>query len=173
MKKNTIKSQEAINMKANLVTVNLDTLRNTGRAFGGIRFRIGDIIVFPDWEEVEMFQDSFTGRDKQEHTFPVVKVGFNDKVRLVPVASFRRETQGVDEYIEKYTAINPFLRAINMAADDYERIRLFAGHTVKVKDLFDARNVAFVDGNRVAYNKDDVKTFTTSRWPVFEIIDEE
>lgn len=171
MKKSTIKSQEAINMKANLATVSLDVLRNTGRAFGGIRFRIGDTITFPDWEELEMFQDSFVGRDKQEHTFPVIKVGFNDSVRVIPVASFRRETQGIDDYIEKYTAINGFLRSINMATDDYERMHLFAGHTVKVSDLFEARNVAFADGNRIPYNKDDVKTFTTSRWPVFEVIE--
>ena len=173
MKKSTIKSQEAINMKANLVTISLDALRNTGRIFGGIRFRIGDIITFPDWEDLEMFQDSFIGRDKQEHTFPVVKVGFNENVRMIPIASFRRETQGIDEYIEKYTQLNPFLRAINLAADDFERMKLFAGHTVRVINLFDARNVAFVDGNRVPYNKDDVKTFTTSRWPVFDIIDTE
>lgn len=173
MKKSTIKSQEAINMKANLVTVSLDVLRNTGRAFGGIRFRIGDIITFPDWDDVEMFQDSFVGKDKQEHTFPVIKVGFNESVRVIPVASFRRETQGIDEYIEKYTQLNTFLRDINLATDDFERMKLFAGHTIKVAELFEARNVAFIDGARVPYNKDDVKTFTTSRWPVFVPIDTE
>ena len=172
MKKTEIKAQEAINMKANMVNLTLDALRNTGRAFGGIRFRIGDRIVFPDWNDIQVYEDSFVGRDKQEHKFPVVKVLFNDNVRVIPVASFRRETQGIDEYIEKYTSINPFLRTISMTADDFERIQAFAGKAIIVKDLFDGRNVAFdSERRRIPYNKDDVKTFTTSRWPVFEILE--
>lgn len=172
MKKTDIKAKEAINKKANMVDLTKDALRNTGRAFGGIRFRIGDKVVFPDWEDLEVYEDSFVGRDKQEHKFPVVKVAFNDIVRVIPVASFRRETQGVDEYIEKYTNLNPFLRTINMTADDFERMQAFAGKVIIVKDLFDGRNVAFDDERRrIPYNKDDVKTFTTSRWPVFEVVE--
>lgn len=174
MKKTDIKAQEAVNMKANMTSLTLDSLRNTGRAFGGVRFRIGDKIVFPDWNDLEIFQDMFVGRDKEEHTFPVVKVSFNDSIRVIPVASFRRETQGIDEFIEKYTSLNPFLRSISMASDDFDRIKAFAGKVIIVKDLFDGRNVAFdSERRRIPYNKDDVKTFTTSRWPVFEVLESE
>lgn len=173
MKKSAIKSQEAVNMKAGMVSISVDALRNTGRAFGGVKFRIGDEIVFPDWDDIDVFEDSFTSKDGKTRTFPVVKVAMNNIVRVVPVGSFRRETSGIDEYQERYYGMNPFLRSLEAAADDFDRIRMFAGHTVKVRELFEGRCIAFDKDtkDRIPYNKDDVKTFTTARWPVFEIVD--
>lgn len=169
MKKTDIKATAAINAKASLTDLNKDQLHNTGRAYGGIRFWVGDELTFPDWDDIETFQDSFKDKDGKEHTFPVVKIGLNNVVRVVPVGSFRRFSFGIDEFVEKYAAINAFHRNLTLAQDDFELLKLFAGKTVKVKKLFDARMIALdAAKTKIPYNKDDVKTFTTQRWPVWE-----
>ena len=169
MKKTDIKAAEAINAKASLVTLNKDQLHNTGRAFGGIRFWIGDILIFPDWEDLETCSDSFIDADNKEHPFPVVKIGLNNVARYIPVGSFRRFAFGIDEYTERYAQTDDFHRNLVAAQDDFELLKLFAGHTFKVEKFFDARMKAkdSTTGKVIAYNKDDVKTFTTMRWPIF------
>jgi len=172
MKKTDIKATSAVNAKASYTTLNKEQLHNTGRAFGGIRFWVGDVLVFPDWDEIETFNDVFIDQDKKEHFFPVVKIGLNDTVRCIPIGSFRRFAAGIEEYVEKYARISDFHRNLTLAQDDFELLRLFAGHTVKIERLFDARMIAWTtDRKRVPYNKDDVKTFTTMRWPEFTIVE--
>lgn len=170
MKKEDIKGAVAINHKAGSTTLTKEQLRNTGRAFGGVRFWIGDVLIFPDWDDIETYQNSFVGRDDKEHFFPVVKIGVNTVVREVPIGSFRRHQAGIDEYVEEYAKISDLHRNIVGAQDDFELLQVLAGKTLKVSKLFDARQVAFADGHKIPYNKDDVKTFTTQRWPVFEIL---
>lgn len=173
MKKTDIRSTEAINAKASLTTLNRDQLHNTGRAFGGIRFWIGDVLLFPDWDELDTCMDSFTDTEKKDHPFPVVKIGLNDTVRFVPIGSFRRFSFGIDKYVEEYAHIDDFHRNIVAAQDDFELMKLFAGHKIKIEKFFDARMKAKdpSTGKIIAYNKDDVKTFTTMRWPIFTIVE--
>ena len=169
MKKTDIKATEAINKKASLVTLDKEALHNTGRAFGGIHFWSGDELVFPDWDDLDTCNDSFEDTDGKAHPFPVVKIGLNNVVRYIPIGSLRRFAFGIDDYTEKYAQIDAFHRSIVDAQDDFELLKLFAGNTFKVNSFFDARMKARdkVTGKIVPYNKDDVKTFTTMRWPIF------
>lgn len=172
MKKTDIRSSKAVNEKATYTTLTKEQLHNTGRAFGGIRFWIGDVLVFPDWDELDTQSDIFVDAEKKEHSFPVVKIGLNDTVRFIPIGSFRRFAAGIEEYVEKYAKLSEFHRNLTLAQDDFELLQLFAGHTFEIKEFFDARMIAWTpDRKRVPYNKDDVKTFTTMRWPVFTIVE--
>lgn len=174
MKKTDIKAAEAINAKANLTNLTKEQLHNTGRVFGGIRFWIGDTVIFPDWADLETYQDVFQDKEGKEHFFPVVKVGLNEVARIIPIGSFRRFAFGIDESVEKYAATDTFHRNLTLAQDDFELLQLFAGKTVKVRQFLDARMIALdkATGKRIPYNKDDVKTFTTQRWPIWEILPE-
>ena len=174
MKRAEIKDAKAINAKASNVTLTKEQLHNTGRAYGGVRFWIGDVLVFPEWEDIETFSDMFLDRDGKEHSFPVVKIGVNNVVRNIPIGSFRRFYTGIDQFVEEYARINDFHRNLVNAQDDYEIVQLMAGKTFKIENLFDARLVAWsTDHKRIPYNKDDVKTFTTGRWPIFTIVEGE
>ena len=170
MKKEDIKNGKAIGMTEGMVKVDIARLHQTGTG-AGIRFRIGDVIQFLDLEDVDIFSTTFKSKDGKEHEYELIKVAFNNRVRLIPVASFRRDRNGVDSSAEEYGKKNDLCRDLQIANDDYERISILAGKTIKVKEIYTGRNYRYDDGKRIDYNADDVKTFNTAAWPVFEIID--
>ena len=171
MKKEDIKSAKPLGLTEGMVVCEVAKLRKTGTGVG-IKFHVGDKIQFPPIEDLEVYSTSFTGRDGKEREYELVKVAFNEKVRLIPVASFRRDRNGVDEVADEYSRQSELCRDLQMANDDFERISMLAGHTVIVKNIFGTgRNYKYVEGTRVPYNKDDVNTFTTAAWPIFEFVD--
>lgn len=170
MKKEDVKNAKAFGMTAGMVKVDIARLHQTGTGTG-IRFRIGDVIEFPDQEDLEIYSTTFTSKDNKEHEYELIKVAFNNRVRLIPVASFRRDRNGVDSSIEEYGKKSDLCRDLQIAIDDYERISILAGKTIKVVEMFSGRNRRFDNGKVVDYNADDVKTFNTASWPVFELVD--
>lgn len=170
MKKEEIKATRPFGLTDGMVPVDSARLRQTGTG-GGIRFRMGDIVQFPDFQDLEIYSTTFKGRDGKEHEYELVKVAFNNKVRLIPVASFRRDKNGVDASAQEYSSKSDICRDLQMCNDDFERMTLLCGHTIKVKDIFTGRNYKYEDNKRIDYNADDVKTFTTAAWPIFEIVD--
>lgn len=170
MKKEDIKATKPFGLTEGMVPVDKARLRQTGNG-GGIRFHVGDIIDFPPFEDLEIYTTSFKDKDGKEHEYELVKVGFNNKVKLIPVASFRRDKNGVDASAEKYSAQTELSRDLQMCTDDYARMTILCGHTVKVKDMFNGREFRYENGSRVDYNDGDVKTFKTRQWPVFEMVD--
>lgn len=173
MKKDDIKGIEAVNMKSTLTPVSSEQLKSSGKPFGGINFWVNDTITFPNWENVEIFMDSFEDRNKVTRQFPVIKVALNGKVRVIPVGSFRRHMSGVQESIEAYGSTDSFHRDIVLAQSDWELMQIFAGKTVRVRDKFDAKTIKFEGNNRVAYNRDNASTYNTAKWPLFEVIEDE
>lgn len=169
MKKSEIKGIAPLGLVDGMVKCDLAKLRKTGTG-NGLKFHVGDIILFPDLEELEIYSTSFTGKDGNDHEYELIKVAFNNRVKLIPIASFRRDRNGIDEIADEYSRKSDLCRDLQMANDDYERISILAGKTVIVKEVFPGRNYKY-DGGRVPYNKDDVNTFTTSTWPVFVIQD--
>jgi hypothetical protein len=171
MKKEDIKSAQPLGLAEGMVIVEAAKLRKTGLG-SGIKFHVGDKITVPDMEDLQVYSTTFTARDGKEREYELIKVGFNDRVKLIPVASFRRDKNGVDEVADEYSRKSALCRDLQMANDDYERISILAGHTVIVKEVFGTgRNYKYVNGERVPYNKDDTSTFTTAAWPVFEMVD--
>lgn len=166
MKKEDIKSAQPLGLTEGMVLCDTARLRKTGLG-SGIKFHVGDVITFPDLADLQIYSTTFTSRDGKEREYELVKVAFNDRVKLIPVASFRRDKNGIDTYADEYSRRSDLCRDLQMANDDYERISILAGHTIRVKEVFDARNYKYENGQRVPYNKDDVHTFTTSSWPVF------
>ena len=170
MKKEQIVATKPIGLTEGMVQVDSSRLRQTGTG-SGIRFHLGDLIQFPDFKDLELYANTFKGKDGKEHEYELVKVGFNNKVRLIPVASFRRDRNGVDASAQDYSSKSELCRDLQMCNDDFERFTILAGHTIRVKEIYTGRNYRYVDNARVDYNADDVKTFTTSAWPIFEFMD--
>ena len=166
MKKSEIKGTQPLGLVEGMVQCDLAKLRKTGTG-NGLKFHIGDVIEFPDLEDIQIYSTSFTAKDGQQRDYELIKVAFNGRVRLIPVASFRRDRNGVDDVADAYSRESELCRDLQMANDDYERISILAGKTVMVKHVFSGRNYKYDGGNRVPYNKDDTSTFTTSAWPVF------
>lgn len=170
MKKEDIKATKPMGLTEGMTLVDVNRLRQTGNG-GGIRFRLGDVIQFPDFKDLELYATTFKGKDGKEHEYELVKVAFNNKVRLIPVASFRRDRNGVDASAQEYAAKSDLCRDLQICNDDFERFTILCGHTIKVKDVYTGRNYRYEDNARVDYNANDVKTFNTAVWPVFEFID--
>lgn len=166
MKKSDIKGTAPLGLVEGMVECDLQKLRKTGLGTG-LKFHIGDVILFPDLEELQIYSTSFTTRSGEQRDYELVKVAFNGRVRLIPVASFRRDKNGVDEIADEYSRKSDLCRDLQMANDDYERICILAGKTVTVREVFPGRNYKYGDDGRIPYNKDDTSTFTTSSWPVF------
>lgn len=166
MKKSDIKGTTPLGLVEGMVQCDIAKLRKTGTG-NGLKFHIGDVIEFPDLEDIQIYSTSFTTKSGDERTYELVKVAFNGRVRLIPVASFRRDRNGIDEIADKYSRESDLCRDLQMANDDYERISVLAGRKIYVKDVFPGRNYKYDGGTRMPYNKDDTNTFTTSSWPVF------
>ena len=169
MKKEDIKGATPLGLTDGMVVVEAAELRKTGLG-SGTKFHAGDIIVFPSMEDLQVYSTTFTDKGGNQRKYELVKVGFNDRVKVIPVASFRRDKNGVDDFADEYSRMSPLCRDLQVANDDYERISILAGHTVRVESLFPGRNYKFGDG-RLPYNKDDTTTFSTSSWPVFVLVD--
>lgn len=169
MKSSEIKAQQPIGMTEGMVLCDIAKLRTTGLG-SGIKFHIGDVITIPELQDIQVYSRSFTSkRDNKVYDYEVIKVAFNDRVRTISVASFRRDKNGVDEIADEYSRKSAICRELQMANDDYERVATLAGKTVKVVDVFPGRNYKFDSNGRVPYNKDNVDSYTTSSWPVFEV----
>lgn len=167
MKKSDIKGTTPLGLVEGMVECDIQKLRKTGLGTG-LKFHVGDVIEFPDLEDIQIYSTTFLTKDKEERTYELIKVAFNGRVRLIPVASFRRDKNGVDEIADEYSRKSDLCRDLQMANDDFERISVLAGKTISVREVFPGRNYKY-DGGRIPYNKDDVNTFTTSSWPVFVI----
>lgn len=168
MKKSDIKGTAPLGFVEGMVECDLTKLRKTGLGTG-LKFHIGDTIEFPDIEDIQIYSTSFKSKDGEEREYELIKVCFNGRVRLIPVASFRRDKNGIDEIADEYSRKSELCRDLQMSNDDYERICILSGKTIRVQEVFPGRNYKY-DNGRVAYNKDDTSTFTTSSWPVFIII---
>ena len=170
MKSSEIKGQTPLGLVEGMVVCDLAKLRKTGVG-SGVKFHIGDIIEIPVLEDIQVYTTSFTSKkDKVEREYELIKVAFNGRVKLIPVASFRRDKNGVDEVADEYSQRSEICRELQMANDDYERIALLAGKTIKVTDVFPGRNYKFGDDGRIPYNKDNVDSYSTSSWPVFIVL---
>lgn len=171
MKKEDIKGMTPLGLVEGMrLLTDLAKLRKTGTG-GALKFHIGDTITIPDMDQIQVYTTSFTTPDGKEREYEVVKVGFNDRVKLIPIGSFRRDRNGIDEIADAYTRKSALCRDLNLAVDDFERLSIIAGHTIVVKDIFDGRSYKYANNSRVPYNKDDINTFTTGAWPVFEFVD--
>lgn len=171
MKFDYIFNQEAINMTQNMVLVDMNRLHETG-INNAIQFMTGDVLEIPDTEHIQIYHTSFINKKKEEMEYDVIKVGFNGKVRVIPVASFRRDRNGIDEFRDTYATKSAICRDLRLANDDYARITAIAGKKLKVREMFDAREKRFGEDDRIIpYNKDDIKTFNTKRWPIFDEIE--
>ena len=168
MKSSEIKGQTPIGLVEGMVVCELAKLRKTGVG-SGVKFHVGDVIEIPVMEDIQIYSTTFTSKkDGVEREYELIKVAFNDRVKLNPVASFRRDKNGVEEIADEYSRKSNICRELQMANDDYERVAILSGKTIEVVDIFPGRNYKFNDG-RVPYNKDDVDSYTTSSWPVFEL----
>lgn len=168
MKSSEIKAQQPLGLVEGMVVCDLAKLRKTGVG-SGVKFHVGDVIEIPVMEDIQIYSTRFTSKkDGIEREYELIKVGFNGRVKLIPVASFRRDKNGVDEVADEYSRRSDICRELQMANDDYERVAILAGKTIKVVDVFPGRNYKFDEG-RVPYNKDNVDSYTTSSWPVFEL----
>lgn len=171
MKKEDIVSARPLGLTEGMVKCDAAKLRTTGQT-AGIKFHKDDKIVFPDFDQLEFYTTTFTTKDGVQHDYELVKVAFNDRVRLIAVACFRRDKNGVDEICDEYSRESNLVRDLQVSNDDYERISILAGHTVVVKRLFEkGRIYKYEGGARIPYNKDDNSTFETRVWPVFDFED--
>lgn len=166
MKKSDIKGTAPLGLVDGMTECPIEKLRKTGLG-NGLKFHVGDVIEFPDLEDIQIYTTSFKTKDNVEREYELIKVGFCGRVRLIPVASFRRDRDGVEEVADEYSRKSQLCRDLQMSNDDFERISILAGKTVIVKEIFPGRNHQYADGSRVPYNKDDIKTFTSRSWPVF------
>lgn len=170
MKKEDIKSAKPLGLTEGMTKCDAAKLRKTGTG-AGIKFHKEDLIEFPDFDDLEIYTTSFTSKDGQQHDYELIKVAFNGRVRLIPVASFRRDKNGVDEVADEYSRESDLVRDLQMANDDYERISILAGHKVRVKNIFENGRIYKYDNGRVPYNKNDNTTFETRAWPIFVFAD--
>ena len=167
MKSSDIKGQTPIGMVEGMVQCDIAKLRKTGVG-SGIKFHIGDVIDIPDLQDIQIYTTTFTSKkDNKEREYELIKVGFNGKVKLIPVASFRRDKNGVDDVADEYSRQSDVCRELQMANDDYERVAILAGKSVKVTNVFPGRNYKFDENGRIPYNKDNVDSYSTSSWPIF------
>lgn len=170
MKKEDIVSAKPLGFTEGMVKCDAAKLRKTGTG-SGIKFHQNDEIEFPDFDQLEIYTTSFTSKDGQQHDYELIKVAFNNRVRLIPVASFRRDKNGVDEVCDEYSRESDLVRDLQVANDDYERISILAGHKIRVKGLFDKGRIYKYDNGRIPYNKNDNTTFETKVWPIFVFAD--
>lgn len=167
MKKSNIKNTAAINSKKGMEFVSIDKLHETGKSVG-FRWSTGDTVTIPDFEDIQVSPDSFVNKKNETIEFMRVKVSLNNIVLMIPVAAFRKNANGADELDEDYCSKCTIARNLRSAGDDFDRIVMVAGKTLKVVALYPGRNKKF----QTAYCKDDPSTYTTSMWPIFEVIDE-
>lgn len=167
MKKSDIKGATPYGLTDGMEVCPIEKLRKTGLG-NGLKFHVGDTIEFPDLDDIQIYTTSFVTKSKEEREYELVKVCFCGRVRLIPIASFRRDRDGIEEVADEYSRKTSLCRDLQMANDDYERISILAGKTIVVRENFPGRNHQYADGARVAYNKDDINTFITRNWPVFE-----
>ena len=169
MKKEDIVSAKPLGLSEGMTRCDASKLRKTGTG-GGIKFHEGDVIDFPNFEQLEIYTTSFTSKSGEQHDYELIKVSFNDRVRLIPVASYRRDKNGVEEVADEYSRESDLVRDLQLC---YERISILAGRSVKVKKLFDkGRTYKYDDSRqRIPYNKDDTSTFETKAWPIFVFVD--
>lgn len=166
MKKGDIKNAAAINSKKGMEFVSIDRLHETGKSVG-FKWSIGDTVTIPDFDDIQIAPDSFVNKANETIEFMKIKVLLNTNVLMIPVAAFRKNANGADELDEEYCSKCTLARSLRSAGDDFDRIVMIAGKTLKVVALYPGRNKKF----QQAYCKDDPSTYTTSMWPIFEIIE--
>lgn len=147
MKTENLKAVAAVNKISNAVSIkNIDELKNTGKAYGGFNFIVGDVITFPE----EFCEECFAKTVFNNRDVPYIKVFVNETPIWVTVKSFARDM--VDNWREVYKdhKINYDLKNVN---DDSERVALLMQlHQIKVTATVQARSVAFHD-NKIKYDE--------------------
>lgn len=167
MKKTAIKDLTPVNMKEGTKYVSIDELHNSGQTVG-FKYTVGDVIVIPDLNDIQVAPATFKNKKGDDVTYFRIKVGLNDVCKLFSVAAFRMNRDGVTEYDTDYCSKCEIARTLRSAGDDFERVTLLAGKTLKVKELFPGRSKKF----GIAYDPNDRTTFTVQDWPIFEVIAE-
>lgn len=165
MKKSDIKDLKPINMSEGIKYVSIEKLHESGKTVG-FKFTEGDEVIIPDMDEIQIAPDSFKNKAGEVVTYLKIKVGLNDICKLIPVAAFRQNKDAVEQFDADYCSQCEIARLLRTATDDFERMQILAGKTLKVVNLFHGRNKKY----GIAYDPEDRTSYSVLDWPIFKVV---
>ena len=167
--KEVITDKKMINQSTTMKASTMEELAKSGVTIGGFKFVAGDRVGIPD--QIEIFSEGFKSRDDKKITYYLIKCKFNNDVRGIPTAAFRKDRVGIEELVTEYHTLCPIARTLAGFANDAERVMWLTGKVLKVKDIFKGRSYQFdpATQKKISYDSSKPETYVSQGWPIFEI----
>ena len=171
--KQDITTIPVLHASATMESCTMDDLKKGGNTHRTFRFIIGDVVGIPT--QLQPYKDTFTlGKGDNQRTleYYLLKVMVRNEVRAISMATWRKDSTGIDDFVQNYHNQCPIARELSTCNNDAERALYLAGKTLKVVGFFEGRAYKFISNTKVEYRKDDESTYDKVMWPIFEDITE-